>query len=193
MARLFAGAVEVEGPSGTRVSVEKARNIVRVAATDVILLIHGARLQWVGRHGDGGLYGHLLVDVDEVRAVLQPPRASEGLTLNEVMPMLPGVKHHSLPRLAAAGLLAYETEYRPESLRTLKVFKKSRVEAFAAEYAALNEVAVAMGLPALHAMRVLSRAGIAEALDFQKVRSKIYRRSEVASFLARADVGVGPS
>jgi hypothetical protein len=160
-----------------------------VAATDVIQLIYEGKLGWVGYEGGGGRYEDLLVDADEVREILRAPKAGAGLTNTEVMAILPGVKHHSLPRLAASGLLRYSSEYRPEIMRTLKVFEKAAVEAFAAKYVALNEVAVTLEFSAVHAMRRLSKAGIVEAVSYERIRSKIYRRSEVSSYLDGANEG----
>lgn len=186
MVRLFRDAVSTPRPSGTRVPIERARNVSRVTATDVVQLVLEGRLAWVGSHGDGRRYENLLVDVDEVRAILQPARPGSGLTVPEAMAILPGVKHRSLPLLAEAGLLSYAQEYRPGSLRTLKVLTRASVEAFAARYATLQEVSNALGIAPLFALRRLKGDGVREAVDFEQVRSKLYHRSDVATYLGVA-------
>ncbi|MGU3465560.1 TniQ family protein [Methylobacterium sp. C33D] len=186
MARLLRDAVPVPGPSGSRVPIERARSVARVTAADVVQLVFEGKLGWVGSQGDGRRYENLLVDVDEVRAILQPARPGTGLTLTEAMARLPGIKHHSLPRLVRAGLLEYASEYRPTSLRTLKVLTGASVEAFAARYATLQEVSTALGIAPLFALRRLNGDGVREAVSFEQVRSKIYNRSDVARYLVPA-------
>lgn len=192
MARLFRGAVATPGPSKSRVPVERARNVARVTAADVVHLVFEGRLAWVGSHGAGDRYEHLLVDVDEVRAILQPPREGEGLTNQEAMALLPGVKHHSLPRLVKAGLLSYAHEYRPGSLRTLKIITRASVEAFSARYASLQEVSSALGIAPLFALRRLKSDGVREAVSFEQVRSKLYHRTDVATYLGIATKPAAP-
>ena len=101
--------------------------------------------------------------------------------------MLAGVDPRNLWRLVKAGLLAWSPGYRPRDPRSVRAFTRASVEAFAAEYATLKEVAVFAGLAPHQAMRRLQEAGVADAARYDLVRMKLYRRRDLAGCALAAD------
>lgn len=179
MERFFRNAESVAGPEGRRMTVTKARIATRTLNTEILGLIHDGKLAWVGRHGDGRRYENLLVDADEARAILRPPAPSQGVTAIEAVALLPGVQKSSVAHLARAGLLTFIREFRPDCLRTVRLYSLTSVDAFRKEYVTAGEIGKATGWPPLQVVRHLAKAGVPEVVDYAKVQTKVYRRGDV--------------
>lgn len=187
MARLFRNAVPVANPSEPRMTIERAAPGLRVGTVEILNLILDDRLAWVGRHTTGERYDDLLIDRDEVLRVVQGAGSADDVTESEAAAMLAGVDPRNLWRLVKAGLLAWSPGYRPRDPRSVRAFTRASVEAFAAEYATLKEVAVFAGLAPHQAMRRLQEAGVADAARYDLVRMKLYRRRDLAGCALAAD------
>lgn len=192
MARLFRDAQTVPAPHGRRVPVVQARNKTRGHASDILSLILGERLAWVGRTGDTDRYENLLVDIDEVVAVMRSGASMKGVYATEAAELLPGVRKEGMRHLADAGHLVETTEFCPRSMRRMKVYTRESIEAFAAEYVSLNAVAQAHGIYHASAAHRLRKAGVNAAFDTGNVGSVIFRRRDVDASGAFADVSGGP-
>ncbi|MBE7203560.1 MAG: hypothetical protein INR70_37990 [Parafilimonas terrae] len=187
MARLFRNAIPVANPSEPRMTIDRAAPGLRVGTVEILNLILEDRLAWVGRHTTGEGYGDLLIDRDEILSVIQGTGSAGDVAEPEAATMLVGVDPRNLWRLARVGLLAWSPGYRPRDPRSVRAFTRESVEAFAAEYATLKEVAASAGLLPLQAMRRLGEAGVREAAEYDQVRMKLYRRRDLASCPLSAD------
>ncbi|GJD58092.1 TniQ family protein [Methylobacterium dankookense] len=187
MARLFRDAVPVANPAEPRMAVERAGPSIRVGVVEILRLILDGRLAWVGRHTTGNRYDDLLIDRDEVLRVLRGEGSADDVTESEAAAMLVGVDPRNLWRLARVGLLAWSPGYRPRDPRSVRAFTRASVEAFAAEYATLKEVAARMCLAPHQAMRRLEEAGIGGATSYDRVRMKLYRRRDLPAGPMAAD------
>ncbi|TFZ59778.1 hypothetical protein E4V01_07455 [Methylorubrum sp. Q1] len=187
MARLFRNAVPVANPSEPRMTIERAAPGLRVGTVEILNLILDDRLAWVGRHTTGEPYDDLLIDRDEVLRVLQGAGSADDVTEPEAAAILAGVDPRNLWRLVKAGLLAWSPGYRPRDPRSVRAFTRASVEAFAAEYATLKEVAASAGLAPYQAMRRLQEAGVRDAASYDQVRMKLYRRRDLAVCPMTAD------
>lgn len=187
MARLFRNAVPVANPSEPRMTIERAAPGLRVGTVEILNLILDDRLAWVGRHTTGERYDDLLIDRDEVLRVIQGAGSADDVTEPEAAAMLAGVDPRNLWRLVKTGLLAWSPGYRPRDPRSVRAFTRASVEAFAAEYATLKEVAASAGLAPHQAMRRLQEAGVRDAASYEQVRMKLYRRRDLAAWPLKAD------
>ena len=179
MARLFRDAVPVANPAEPRMAVERVARTIRIGIIEILRLVLDARLAWVGRNTTGERYDDLLIDRDEVLRVVQGEGSSDDVMEQETVAMLEGVDPRNLWRLAKAGLLEWSARYRPRDPRSVRAFTKESVEAFAAEYVTLKEIADRMGLAPPQAMRRLSEAGIGDAVRYDQVHMKLYRRLDL--------------
>lgn len=181
MLLLFRGAEAVDGPTGRRVSVAQARNKTRGFAADILSLILDGKLAWTGRHGDGGRYEHLLVDIDEVVGVMRSQSTMSGMYADDAAVLIPGIDGSNISRLAKAGYLSSTTEFCRRSMRTMTVLTRDSVEAFAAEYVSVAEIGRITGLHVKVVARRLQAGGVAVAIDREIPKTRVYRRSDVAA------------
>lgn len=179
--RMFRQSVPVDGPSGRRMHVETVAAHFRVAAVDIIQLVYEGRCKWVGSTGRLNLCKHLLVDADEVYALLEQ-RPSQSLSEAEALAMLPSVSKWDLGALVRGGMLEWADGYSLRGPRPRRGFKRKSVEVFAAQYASIGEVAAAMGLSVYFVTCLLKKAGV-KRLESSVFKTKLYRREDVASYM----------
>ncbi|WP_020093886.1 TniQ family protein [Methylobacterium sp. 285MFTsu5.1] len=184
--RMFRHAVPVDGPSGRRMKVETVASHYRVAAVDIIQLIHDGQCKWVGSTGKENLWRNLLVDADEVYAGLDRT-SNENLADADVLAMLPFLRRPDLAALARAGLLEWIDGYSPPGPRPRRGIKRTSVEAFAAAYVTLGEIAAAMGFSVYYVTCLLRKAGVKQVPLCDPV--KLYRRADVTSYLKPVTAG----
>lgn len=187
MARLFRNAVPTANPSGSRMTVTQAASGLRVGTVEILDLILRDRLEWVGRHTTGDRYGDLLVDRDNLLRVVRQAVDPDDVTDADALATLVGVAPENLWRLVGAGFLAWSPGYDPRNTRSVRALARASVEAFASEYVTLWEIALSMGVPASVALRRLGDAGIRESVAYEGIRTRIYRRREVAALLMAVD------
>lgn len=179
MARLFRDAVPVANPAEPRMAVERVARTIRVGIVEILRLVLDGRLAWVGRNTTGERCDDLIIDRDEVLGVIQGEGSGDDVTERETVAMLGAVDPRNLWRLAKAGLLEWSPRYRPRDPHSVRAFTRASVEAFAAEYATLKEIADRMGLAPHQAMRRLDEAGIGDAARYDQVHMKLYRRRDL--------------
>lgn len=187
MARLFRNAQPVANPAEPRMTIERAAPGLRVGTVEILNLILDDRLAWVGRHTTGRRYGDLLIDRGEISKVIQGERSADVVGEPEAAAMLAGVDPKKLWCLVRAGMLEWSPEYRPRDPRSVRAFTRASVEAFASEYVTLKEAATILGLSPPQAMHRLIQAGVAEAAAYEQVRTKLYRRRDLAACRSTAD------
>ncbi|MCP1548439.1 hypothetical protein [Methylorubrum extorquens] len=179
MARLFEGAVPVEAPTARQVKFGRACFFASTNIGDVVGLVLDGKLGWKGCLHGGRRYTDLLVDADEVLALLQgvaPPR--RGLMKAEIAAETPGLRLDVLTPLIAAGHLMVEQEFCPETRRRLPVVTRESYEAFKGRYLTLTEICHAKDLNARVAKRHLAAAGLVPAFDPAVFKNAIYERAE---------------
>jgi len=179
MDRLFEGAVPVEAPTARQMGFGRACIAASTKIEDVVGLVLAGRLTWKGSLRGGRRYTDLLVDADEVRALLQeaaPPR--RGLTKVEIEAETPGMKHEVLNPLIAAGHLTVAQEFCPDARRRMPVVTRESYEAFKARYLTLTEICRAKNLNVRSAKRHLDAAGLVPAFDPAAFNNVIYERTK---------------
>lgn len=187
MARLFRNAVPVANPAEPRMTVERAAPGLRVGTIEILNLILDDRLAWVGRHTTGRCYGDLLIDRDELLGVIQGDGSADEVSEPEAAAMLVGVDPKKLWCLVRAGMLEWSPGYRPRDPRSVRALTRASVEAFASEYVTLKEAAAVLGLAPQQALRRLAEAGVADAAPYDRVRTKLYLRRDLAACRSAAD------
>lgn len=180
MSRLFRDA-EPAPPTDRRMSLPEVHLRVRGTIVDLLALVLDGRLRWVGRLGDGDRYEHLMIDVEEVRALRQGRSERKGLFTAEVQERLRGLPAKSVNALAQLGFLTRSSEFCAGRMRSYRTITRESVEAFLADFVACGEIQAMTGVSAPQVARRLSAAGIAPAIERDRVRAIIYRRSEVAA------------
>ncbi|WP_437871003.1 TniQ family protein [Methylorubrum extorquens] len=178
MDRLFEGAVPVEAPTPRQVTFGRACFVASTNIGDVVGLVLARRLAWKGSLRGGRRYTDLLVDADEVLALLQGAAAPRrGLMKAEIEAETPGLRLDVLTPLIAAGHLMVAQEFCPQTRRRLPVVTRESYEAFKGRYLTLTEICHAKNLNARVARRHLDAAGLVPAFDPAVFKNAIYERA----------------
>lgn len=187
MERLFRNAVPVANAAEPRMTIKRAAAGLRVNTVEILNLILEDRLEWLGRHTTGRRYDDLLVDRDELSGIIQGQSPADDVTEPEAAAMLAGVDPEKLWCLVRAGMLEWSPRYRPRDPRSVRALTRASVEAFASEYVTLKEAAALLGLAPQQALRRLSEAGVVDAVPYDQVRTKLYRRRDLTACRSAAD------
>lgn len=176
--RLLVGAKPAKSASDARVSIPEAARLACCTSEEIVRLILDGRIsrRWRLRSERG--YLSVLVDVEEVRALVRGPDHG-GLTGMEIKDRL-----STTAKVAAAlikhGCLATVTVINPVNRCPTVVVLEAEVERFSQEYVSLFALAKQQGRHFLAVKKELDEAGIKPALDPKMVGATFYRR-EVAN------------
>jgi hypothetical protein len=146
MRRFFDGAVEVDEPGPRQMPLGAARHAAVCSTDDVLRMVFEGRLKWKGRLRGGVKYDDLLVDADEVTALIRSETTKAGFAKADLEAFIPGLGASSYRKLIAAGVLETAEEFSPEARRVIPVVTRASGEAFKARYVALGELCQRTGL-----------------------------------------------
>jgi TniQ len=174
--RLLDGAAPVKSASDARVSIPDAARLACCTSEEIVRLILDGRLSRKWRLTSERGYLSVLVDVEEVRALVRGPDHG-GLTGLEIKDRL-----STTAKVAAAlikhGHLKTLTVINPVNRCPTVVVPIEEVERFAREYISLFALAKQQGRHFLAVKQELEDDGIEPALDPKKIGASFYRRSE---------------
>lgn len=174
--RLLAGTDPVETPTPNQADIPLAAGRCCCSSIQVLGFILDKKLKWVGRHTERRGYMSVLVDVEEVRAMVRGAEKDgfTGLELKEKLSTTAKV----VSALIRDGHLKAITVINPVNRCPTVVVPEAEVERFKGEYVALFALARQRGLHHLVTKRALEAKGIKPALDPTKIGATFYRRED---------------
>jgi hypothetical protein len=177
LARLLDGAVPVDVAADGQVNVPEAAKAGFIMSEDLVRLILDGKLvrKWLLTSERG--YMSLLLDVEEVRALVRGPDHG-GLTGLQIKDRL-----STTAAVAAAlikhGHLPAVTVINPINRCPIVVVMPDQVDRFDAEYVSLFAIARKRGLHHMVVKKALTAAGVQPALDPRVIGATFYRRSGI--------------
>jgi len=186
--RIFEGAVPVETPTDRQRSIGDARRAADAKIDFVLSLIFEGKLAWKGLLGGKREYGAVLLDADEVTAIVRKGPEREGLIKGELLELIPGLNHVAVSSLIESGHFTVTQEFNKETRRTMPVITRQSAEAFKAEYVALGEVSRTTGLHPKVILKRLHKENILPTEDYGKISIFLYRRIEVERVIEAGDL-----
>lgn len=186
MRRLFEGAVFVQAPTLSQMTIMEARPAAGASVDDILHAMFNKRLRWKGHLNEGGRYDDLLVDVEEIKALVRVEPRKKGLTKAEATSYIPGMGPSSVSVFIKNSILEIEDEFSPEARRLVTVVRRESADAFIARYVSLGELSRKSGLHHKKVRLLLRGAGILEAFDpklyggffFERAKIKAAERSQ---------------
>lgn len=185
MRRFFDGAVDVEEPGPRQMPLGAARHAAVCSTDDVLHMVFQGRLKWKGRLRGGTKYEDLLVDVDEVTALIRGETTKAGFAKADLEAFIPGLGASSYRKLIAAGVLETAEEFSPEARRVIPVVTRASGEAFKERYVTLGELRQRTGLHFKQIQQRLRQAGVSEAFPYEAVGTFFYVRAEAIAVASR--------
>lgn len=176
MERLFEGAEPVSAASGPVMTIMKARRVAAASNDDLIAWLLEGKLRWKGRLGDERRYGNLLIDAEELKAMVRAEPQLSGLTSREVSRFIPGLGKSSVRALIELGVFETKEEFSPKARRMVEAVTRESAEAFKARYVALGELCQTSGLHPYRVHQRLRLAGVEDAFPYHAAGAIIYPR-----------------
>jgi hypothetical protein len=176
--RLLDGAVPVKAARKGQVDIPGAVKFASCSSEEVVRLVLDGKLTRKWRLTSERGYMSLLLDIEEVRALVRGPEI-DGFTVLQISERLSTttkvtavlIRHCYLPKATAIN---------PVNRCPVTVVPVGDVERFAAEYVSLFALAKQQGRHHMVIKKELDAAGIKPAFDTQKLKASFYRR-EIAS------------
>lgn len=177
---LLDGAVDVEEPGPRQLGILAARHAAGCTAVEVLRLIFGKRLTWKGRLvGQEGFHS-LLLDADEVTAIVRAEaKPFVNLRFCDVPMAIPGLQQKSVEPLAKLRQLDIDEEISPNARRPVPVVTAESAGAFRMKYVTAGELCQTYGLHHAQVKSRLLAAGIELVFDQKKVFAMVYDRTDV--------------
>lgn len=176
MERLFEGAESVSAASGPVMTIMKARRVAAASNDDLIAWLLEGKLRWKGRLGDERRYGNLLIDAEELKAMVRAEPELSGLTSREVARLIPGLGKSSVRALIQLGVFEAKEEFSPDARRMVQAVTRESAQAFRAKYVALGELCQTSGLHPYRVRQHLRLAGVEDAFPYDAAGAIIYPR-----------------
>jgi len=177
VARLLRDAEKVDSPMPHQLTLAKTSRKAVCTQTDIVRLIVDDRLKWVGNLGGKGDYQSILVDVNEVNALIHT-LDPESISMTDVFRRLE-IKSQYAWALARNGHIKTYT-CRRAGLTVTRV-SSAEFDAFNSRYVTLGEISRSRNMHHSTAIRLLKKAGIKPALDKRKVLIAYFDRIQIDS------------
>ena len=177
MVRLFDGAVDVATPGDLQRSIEEARIAARTNAFEVMKLVIDRKVKWKGRIAGRSDFQALLVDVDEVKQLLNDGvPANTHLKIKEVAKFVEGLQKDAVRPLCDLHQFHLVTGYSPIARRISTLITLQSAEDFRRRFITAGEISRVHGVTPARVMYRLRKAGVATAFDQDLVHCLIYER-----------------
>lgn len=179
LARLLDGAISVVAAGPTQANVPAAARLACCGSVDVIRAVLDGRLtRKAALAGERG-YMSLLVDVEELRAVVRgsDPGGLAAGALAERWQTRP----HVVRKLIVAGYLKAVTVINPVNRCPVTIVPTEEVERFEAEFVTLFAIARQQCRHHMAVKKEFTAAGVKPAMNPEKVGATIYRRSDLSA------------
>lgn len=177
LARLFDGALPVVAAGAGQIDIPTAAKAACCGSVEVVQAVLDGRLKRKVRLADERGYMSLLVDVEEVRALVRG--AEPGGLSAEALGGRLQTRPHVVRKLIAAGHLESETVINPVNRCPMTVVPTAAAEQFEAEFVSLFAIARQQGRHHMAVKKELTAAGVKPAMDPEKVGATFYRRAQI--------------
>lgn len=184
LARLFDGAAPVPAADAGLVDIPTAAKVACCGSVEVVQAVLDGRLVRKARLTSERGYMALLVDVEEVRALVRGT-APDGLSAEALGARLQ-TRPHVIRKLMVAGHLKSETVINPVNRCPMTVVPTAAAERFEAEFVTLFAIARQQGRHHMVVKKELDAAGVKPAMNPEKVGATIYRRSDLVAAFSQA-------
>jgi predicted HTH domain antitoxin len=178
VSRFLNGAVEVATPGPRQMSLAQARQTAVAEFETLLSLAFDGKLQWKGRLVGRHDYGALLVDVDEVIALVRAEPPMVHYTIGALRKLL-GFSSETVEAFVTEELLADDVEFSPDARRDVRVITLESVELFRKNFVSLGELRDAAGLHVKQVKLLLKGAGIEPEYDPADFGVYVYDRKAV--------------
>ena len=187
LAKLRTGAEEVAVVPKGACDLRAASKRAQCSVDDVVGLVAGGTLAWVGHlAGVSGLRS-ILIDVAEIRGRMRRPEL-EGYTRREVELML-GVPTRTVNALIERGFLGTSVQRHPTVPRDIVVIGTEDLDRFRERYVRMTEAAEMLGIPLPRVPDALLARGIEPALTKAEFYATFYKRTMVTRMKTDAPQG----
>lgn len=176
LARLFDGAAPVPAADANLVDIPTAAKVACCGSVEVVEAILQGRLTRKARLVTERGYMAVLVDVEEVRALVRGPDL-DGLTSLALAERL-RVADKVTRKLIAGGHLRTVSAINPVNRCPVAIVPTEEIERFEAEFVTPFAIARQQGRHHMAVKKELDAAGVKPAMKPEKVGATIYRRAE---------------
>lgn len=178
LTRLFADAVPVAEPDEDMVDIQRAVKKVCCSTAEILDLVLGRKLAWVGRRRDAHGFSALLVRVSEVRD--RTRGSMDGCTTARAVEKVMRTNSAVVRKLIDLGFLQTTTIVSPLNRCPVNVIREADLEAFRAEHVTLFEAMATTGIHFRQIQKRLTALGIEPQIRREEVGAAFYRRSDLA-------------
>ncbi len=178
LARLLDGADPVEAAGAGQADIPTAAKAACCGCVEIVQAILDGRLTRKARLAGERGYMAVLVDVEEVRALVRG--ADHGGLTGRALAERLSVADRVTAKLIAGGHLKTVEVVNPINRCPIKVVPTEEVERFEREFVSLFALAKQQGRHFRAVKKELDAAGVKPAMDSGEVGATFYRRSDVA-------------
>lgn len=183
MAKLFAGAVDVEQPLPRQMPILEARQAACASLEQILSWVLDGTLKRKGRLAGRSDYGALLVDADEATALVRQEPAMVNFTRAEAMEFTQVFNTHALDAFIEEELLHTAMEFSPDARREVPVITRESAELFRKNFVTLGELRQMSGLHLKRVKLLLKGVDIEPAYDPDEFKVWIYDRHAINEVL----------
>jgi hypothetical protein len=174
--RLLDGSGEVKKPKASQVGIPAAAKRTNCKAAEIVRLIFDKKLKWVGRQAGVEGYLSVLVELEEVRALVRG-QDHGGLTPYQVACTL-GATDRVARMLIKHGHLKTVVTINPINRCPQVVVMPAEVERFQREYVSLFALAKERGRHFRKLKQEMDAAGVEPVFDVNKIGATFYQRKD---------------
>ncbi|ABD07240.1 hypothetical protein RPB_2536 [Rhodopseudomonas palustris HaA2] len=173
--QLLDGAVRVDSPGPDQLDIPAAGKRACCSAAEIVRLVLDKKLAWTGRSAGARGYLALLVDVAELRPLVQGDDHG-GIKPRDVAKLL-GVNDQVVYRLIEHGHLPSTSRIHPINRCPQTVVMPADLQAFQRAYVTLFGLAKERGEHFRKTKKAMDDAGVEAVFDPATLGATIYRRS----------------
>ena len=185
MSSLFDGAEDVPDPTSRQLPILETRHAAGTSLHSVLSMVFARKLKWTGRRAGRSDYSALLLDADEVKALVRSDPPMSNYRKSEVADAIAGMTPLAIGPLLAAGLLETTMEFSPDARRVVPAVTRESVNSFRTRFVCLGELATNAGLHHKQINLLLRGAGIVPAMDPAVAKVWFFNRSTVDAVAGR--------
>jgi len=185
--KILRHAETVAVPEAGQSDLQTAARKVVCSTGEIVTLILGNQLEFVGCLPRQRNFGGLLVDVEEVRAKLAIP-PDDGLTKPELQKRL-HASYAMVKWLCDEGYLSLERSRSSVSRKSQMIARRECVEAFCKSYTTLGFLMHETGRAATAIRTQLERRGVFPVLPDHPLGRRLYRQSDLRGCSSFAPTG----
>lgn len=180
LVNLLDGAVDVSTPDKRQLGIIDARHAAGCTTAEVLRLVFEKRLRWKGKLVGARGFHSLLLNADEVTAVIRAAaKPFTNLRYCDVPNAIPGLLQKSVEPLARLKQLDLDEEMSPNARRPVPVVTAESVGAFRIKYVTAGELCQTHGLHHKQVKSLLHSVGIDTVFDHEEVHAMVFNRAQV--------------